>query len=153
MYWSVSLSKSTRSNRDEATRLAEFYTSAGQYYATSLLAVAFGQFSVLVLLASRAGQVEYWGATLWLAIVYVLIVFVGCYFVFRAAIFAQLEEQALRRSNLMRLDTRMQKRVNKPNLRLEIGRRWLIRRPYLPSLFYVGFSTFALLAVLYLPSK
>lgn len=131
--------------------LRELYTSAGQYYATSLLAVIFGQFTVLALLAAKASHIGYWGATLWLVVVHGLIVLVGCYFVFRAAIFAQLEEDARNRSNLGQLDAEMRKRVGNLNSRLEGLRLRLIKLPLLLSAAYAVFSAVALVAVLYLP--
>lgn len=126
----------------EAARLRELYTSAGQYYATGLLAVVFGQFTVLALLAGKVKGLGYLGAEWGLVIIYVLIVSVGAYFVYRAAFFAQLEEGALRRSDLGDLDTRI--RVSTGNTYVDQARLWLIRRPLALVFIYATFSALAL---------
>ncbi len=139
-------------------RLRELYTSAGQYYATGLLAVAFGQFTLLALLAGKGNYLpRHWVG--WMAVGLLIILYffpivaAGGYFLFRAAIFAQLEERVLRLSKLGEADANMRRQLGNPNRWLERRRDGLIGHPFRLSVFYLIFSTLALLGALFLPPK
>ena len=138
----------------------EFYNGAAQFHATSMIAVVFGQFSVLMLLEGRV----HWsttcltwaglyslrtGAIAILTIAYALILAVGWYSVYMYMIFADLIERLKNKSSLRALkvlDDGMRDETGE-NRSVINGRAWLIRQRVLVSAIYLIVSFLCLLLV------
>jgi hypothetical protein len=137
---------------DEYDWLLKRYIESGGLYATILVAVIFGQFSVLRLLQSKGRYMTHDLAVWVLIVVYAVIVVVGFFVVYYYMIFAGLLEH-LKSSHFSKfntLDKRMRREVGEWKL-LREGRASALQRRRAVVAIYVIISFGALASTLLMP--
>jgi uncharacterized membrane protein YdbT with pleckstrin-like domain len=132
------------------------YNTSAQFNATGLIVVVFGQFGILTLLESRAGELST-SPVISLIVAYSLILGLGCYFILNYLMFAQFIEKLREYPGvrpLEKLEKELVEKVGKGSLKN--ARAWFLRRPCLGSgacLLYLFISTLVLWGALNLPPR
>jgi hypothetical protein len=134
---------------DKPVKLIELYNTAGQYYATVLIAVVFAQFSVLTFLR---GKYNFWGSPemlpiLFLIFVYCVVLRAGWYFGGCFLKFSELLDQTIANSQFDPTAKRLAEDIEQTHFK---RREQIVRsRTYVLGV-YVGISLLVLLAVFYI---
>lgn len=132
----------------DPVKLVEIYTTAGQYYATVLIAVVFAQFSDLALLLGKAYILSSFSVSFFV-VVYAAIVIAGMYFGYEFLRFARLLDGVIKTdSKTDGTVLRLANEVGRPHLRY---RSWVTSYSGFPAIsVYIFLSAMALIAALLL---
>ena len=155
-------------SEEDYRRLLEFYNGAAQFHALSMVAVVFGQFSILTLLQGKnlgiclspvTASLPLCLPATFLIIFYSLVLLLGCYFIQNYMMFANLLEHLVKPGKedqiadklrpLRELDYQLRKATRQWDW-LREKRRWAVRQGKWAVGIYLTLSVVALASALFL---